>query len=243
MNTQTRATLLLADNDADYRRSLRRLLELEDYQVEETTSPQEAIEKLGQLKVDLALVDLCLTDHLEDRYDISGLEVAKKASEAGILCIIVTAFPSVETTRLALRCRGAEPLAVDYVMKESGPQAVLDTIEAVLRGGRKEKRIPSSDLMIDPERRLVSYKGESVNLSRQQYALLAYLYRKDGAVCSPAELLKAIYDEDVPPDKANIDKRLMHLVERLKEKIKEDPSEPPYLLKVFGRGYRLAVNH
>lgn len=239
-----RKTLLLADNDDDYRRSLRSLLELQDYEVEEAASVQTALEQLDPLVVALALVDLCLTD-LEGGYDISGLEVAKKASEAGIRCIIVTAFPSMETTRLALRSRGAEPLAVDYVMKANGPQAVLDAVEVVLRGGRKGKQQqpPSADLMIDLARGLVSHKGKSVDLSRQQYALLAYLYRKDGAVCSPAELLKAIYDEDVPPDKANADKRLMHLVERLKEKIKEDPSEPPYLLKVFGRGYRLAVNH
>jgi DNA-binding response OmpR family regulator len=242
MKNQTKATLLLADNDADYRRTLRRLLELEDYQVVDAASPQEAVEKLGQLKVDLALLDLRLTDNGDD-YDISGLEVAKQVVEMDTRCIILTAFASMETARLALRSRGAEPLAVDYVMKVNGPQAVLDAVEAVLRGGRQEKQLPFSDLMIDLERGLVSHKGESVDLSRQQYALLAYLYRKDGAVCSPEELLKAIYDETVPAEQAGIDKRLMHLVERLREKIEEDPAKPRHLLKAFGRGYRLAVNH
>ncbi|CAG1010504.1 Transcriptional regulatory protein SrrA [Anaerolineae bacterium] len=242
MKNQTRAILLLADNDADYRRTLRRLLELEDYQVEEAASPQEAVEKLGQLKVDLALLDLRMANH-DDAYDISGLEVAKKAMEMDTHCIILTAYPSEETMRMALRSRGAEPLACDYVYKKSGPQAVLDTIQAVLRGSRKEEQPPFSDLMIDLERGLVSYKGEPVNLSRQQYALLAYLHRKDGAVCSPEELIKAIYDEDVSAERASADKRLERLVERLREKIEEDPSEPRRLLKVFGRGYRLAVNY
>lgn len=237
-----RQFLLLADNDVDFRRTLHRLLELEDYQVEEATSPQEAVEKLERLKVDLVLLDLRLTDD-GDNYDISGLEVAKKAMEMGTRCVILTAFTAPETMRLALRSRGAEPLALDYVTKESGPQAVLDTIEAVLRGGYRETQPLSPDLIVDLERGLVTYKGELLELSGQQYALLAYLYRKAGVVCSPEELLKAVYNEDVPAEQASADKRLERLVERLRQKIEENPSEPHHLVKVFGRGYRLVIDH
>jgi DNA-binding response OmpR family regulator len=240
MGKTERKRLLLADNSSDYRRSLRGLLELEDYRVEEAASVEEAEKGLEAVALDLALVDLRLTDD-EDEYDISGLEVAKKATERGIPCIIITAFPSEETTRLALRSRGTEPLAVDYLPKASGPQAVLDAIEVVLsRHGEKPEKAPG-DLVVDLERGLVWREGEPVNLSRHQYAFLAYLHRKEGAVCSPEELLKAVYDEYVPPGQASADKRLERLVDRLRQKIEKDPSEPRYLIKVHGRGYRLAT--
>jgi DNA-binding response OmpR family regulator len=233
--------LLLADNSADYRRSLHGYLELEGYQVEEAASVEEAKEKLGAVPLDLALVDLRLTDD-EDDYDINGLEVARWASERDIPCIIITAFPSVEATRLALRSRGTEPLALDFLPKASGPQAVLDAIEVVLsrREEGHEEKVPG-DLVVDLERGLVWYKGAPLDLSRQQYALLAHLYRKKGVVCSPEELLKAVYGEDLTAEEASADKRLEHLVVRLREKIEEDPSVPRYLLTVYGRGFRLSM--
>jgi DNA-binding response OmpR family regulator len=242
MNKTKQRRLLLADNTSDYRRSLHSFLELEDYQVEEAASVEEAKEKLEAAPVDLALVDLRLTKD-EDDYDISGLAVAKKATERGIPCIIITAFPSVEATRLALRSRGIEPpLALDFIPKASGPHAVLNAIEVVLSRHEEKEREPG-DLVVDLERGLAWYKGMPLDLSRQQYALLAYLYSKEGAVCSLEELLKAVYDEDVPPAQASADKRLERLVDRLRNKIEEDPSEPRYLIKVYGRGYRLAIDH
>jgi CheY-like chemotaxis protein len=125
-------TVLLADNKEDYRKSLRQLLEEEGYLVTEVGSVQEAEEGLKAVSVDLALVDLRLTND-EDDHDMSGLKVAEWAGERGIPCIVITAYNSVETTRLALRSRGAEPLAVDYIPKKDSPQAILNAIRR-LRG-------------------------------------------------------------------------------------------------------------
>lgn len=125
-------TVLLADNDEDYRKSLRRPLEGEGYLIKEVKSVQEAEEGLKAVSADLALVDLRLTND-EDDHDMSGLEVAKWASGRGIPCIVITAFNSVETTKLALLSRGAEPPAVDYVPKRDGPVAILNAIHR-LRG-------------------------------------------------------------------------------------------------------------
>jgi DNA-binding response OmpR family regulator len=238
MNSPTRRNLLLADNSPDYRHSLRGFLELENYRVEEAESVAEAKRKIQAMPLDIALIDLRLTDDL-DNDDISGLEVAKAAVEEGIPCLMITAFPSVETTRLALRSRGAEPLAEDYVPKANGPQAVLDAIHVVWsRQSERSTSVPS-DLQIDLDRKLVWYKGEVLDLSRYQYALLAYLCRREGAVCSPEELLKEIYDDNSTPEQANADRRLERLVERVREKIEDDPSEPRHLLKVYGRGFYL----
>jgi DNA-binding response OmpR family regulator len=137
-----------------------------------------------------------------------------------------------------------EPLAVDYIPKESGPQAILDAINVVSRqvGEFVNRRTPS-DLRIDLDRKLVWYKGELVKLSRYQYAFLAHLHGKSGAVCSPEELVKVIYGEDVPAEKASLDRRLERLAERLRDKIEDDPSQPQHLIKVYGRGFRLVTDH
>ncbi len=242
MSNPTRRNLLLADNNASYRHSLCSLLELENFTVEEASSVEEAQKKLTMVLPDLALVDLRLTND-EDIYDISGLEIAKSASERNIPCVIISAFPSVEATRLALRSRGAEPLAVDFVPKSAGPEALLDAINTILGNrGKSLTTMYMSGLEIDLDQRLVWRRGELLDLSRYQYALLVYLYQKKGTVTSPEELIQAIYEEEVSAKEANIDRRLEHLVERLREKIEDDPSNPHHLLKVHRRGFRLVLD-
>lgn len=235
-----KATVLLVDDDKDYRDSLRQFLELEDYAVQEASSLEEAEEKLAAGNVDVALVDLRLTDNVNDR-DFSGLRVAKWAADKEASCIIITSYPTVEVTRFALRSRGAEPRAEDLVPKKDGPQAILDAIEVVL--GRKSEQLPEAplDLEIDLARGLVYRKGELVGLSQQQYKLLAYLCGKRGVVCSSEELLKAVYDADVLPGEASADTRLERLMDRVREKIEPDPSNPRYLLRAPGRGFWLEL--
>jgi len=233
-----RERLLLIDNDPEYCASLVPLLRLESYQVEVADSVGVAIEKLKTTPVDLALVDLRLSNHEID--DMSGLEVAKFATDRSIACIIITAYPSMETVRRALRQRGfSPPLAVDYVAKKDGPQALLDAIELTLMAKRHSLGVAPTDLEVDLEKRLVFLKGESVGLSQLQYALLAHLYRNKGAVCSYQDVIRTVYDERLTPMRASADRRLQHLVARLRERIEENAKEPEYLLTVSGRGLRL----
>lgn len=232
-----RPTVLLADNDQEYRSSLIPLLRLEDYEVKEADSVESAMGKLDTVPLSLALVDLRLMRDDTDS-DISGLQVAKKARERGIPCIIITAFDSVETTRLALRQRGEEPsLAVDYVPKRLGPDALLASVAAVLE--RRKGPAGSHELMIDAERGVVSLRGVEVRMSRQQFALLSYLDRKRGTVCSRKELMEAVYDEDMTEGEANTDKRLERLIWRVREKIEDDPRSPKRLVSIPGLGLRL----
>jgi len=242
MNNQIQKRLLVADNSPEYRHSLRGLLELDDYIVEEADSPDAARGMLENKEINLALVDLRLTND-DDADDFSGLEIAKLANTLHIPCIIITAFDTVDIARLALRSRGAEALAVELVPKRLGPQSVLDAIQLVLTNVNGEPiRVIPNELKIDLNQGLVWNKGNLLNLTRHQYALLVYLFQREGAVCSPEQLVKEIYHEDVTAEQAMTDRRLERLVERLREKIEADPYNPRYLVRVYGRGYRLVLD-
>ena len=234
----SKAVILLADDDQRYRESLRRLLELEGYRAIEAASPEAAREKLETEQLDLALLDLRFIDHTDER-DISGLTMARLATNKHVRCIVITAYDAAETARMALRSRGGDPLAEDYVPKSDGPQAVLDAIEVVLgRLNGTSAPLPPA-IEIDLERGLAFLNGDPLRLSRLQYRLLAYLYEQAGAVCSAQELVQAVYDEPVTVAQANLDKRLERLVERVREKIEADLHDPQFLVKEYGRGYRL----
>lgn len=235
--------ILLADNDPDYLKSLSTLLDLEGYLVEKAATPTEALEKLGQDRFDLILVDLRLRDQ-SDTTDISGMEVAKRASSLGIPCIIVTAFPTVEMARLALRSRGAESFATDLIPKADGPQALLDSINITMKNSSEQRLGNSSQgrLIIDIAAKLVWKNGTLVDLPKNQYLLLEALFLKNGGLCKHAELILAIYNETVTDADAVNDRRLRNLVDRTKEKVEEPGAAHEYIEAVTGRGYRLNLD-
>jgi two-component system KDP operon response regulator KdpE len=213
-------------------------LVLEGYSVSEAGAPEEARKKLEPETFDLVLVDLRLKDD-GDVNDISGLEIARLASERGMPCIIVTSFPTVELARAALRSRGAAPYARDLITKASGPQALLDSILLVLDIKPTQADPPRPGLYVDLERKLVFKDGIKIKVSRHQYALLAALWCKDGGVCTYAELFKAVYGEDRSEFEIGKDTRIKKLVDRTKQKIEEKNSPHQNIESESGRGYRL----
>lgn len=245
MNQQKYIKLLLADNSAEYRRSVRSFLDLEGYEVEEAGSLELALKMLATKEFELVLADLRMRDDSNPN-DMSGLEIAKFASEHGIACILVTAFPSWELARVALRSVRAEPYAKDVITKGSDPQAVLDSISLALQRMEHQGsavQTPSqpplngSGLQLDLIKRLVKKNGKLIKVSKAQYALLDALSQQGGGLCTYAELILAIYGETGNGKAEPQDKRLRNLVDRTSDKI--DDEDHHYIEAVHGRGYML----
>jgi len=148
MNKSARKKILLADNSIEYRRFVTQFLESEGYGVTEAESSKGAQEKLESQGFDLLLVNLRMNDDF-DLDDISGLEIAKFASERGIPCILLTAFPTVELARTALRSQGAESLAKDLISKSGGAQALLKSIRRFMLAGDSAADTPPPKMKKD----------------------------------------------------------------------------------------------
>jgi two-component system, OmpR family, alkaline phosphatase synthesis response regulator PhoP len=239
MSDRKRRRLLLADNLAEYRRSVRGFLVLEAFTIDEAGTPEEAIEMLERREYNLVLVDLRMVDD-NDRDDMSGLEVAQFAHACGIPCIIVTAFPTVELARTALRARGVIH-AQDLIPKKDGPQALIDSISRTLREQEeRESRIdptPSQPKGLRLAKGRI-YKDETeIKLPKNQFALVAELCKKDGDVCKYAELMLAVYGESENGHAEPQDRRLRNLVDRTSKRI--DDKDHHYIEAVTGRGYLL----
>lgn len=168
--------ILLAENDRDYRESLRGFLELEGFRVREAAGPAEARAALEDGRLDLVLADLRLADD-DDESDLSGLELASAAREARVPCLILTAYPTVEVIRLALRVLGEEPLANDFLQKGDGPRAVA----AAIREMRGFSILHLSDLHL----RAAGDGGSIFDLERASEAFLADVIALPGLALDP----------------------------------------------------------
>lgn len=239
MNDETRKKLLVADNSEEYRRSLFGYLELEGYDHEEAGTIDEALKKLETEPFDLTLADLRMRDD-DDPNDMRGLEIAKRSSKLGIPCVIVTAFTSAELARKAMRSVDGEAFAKDVISKAGGVQAVVDVINTILKPKEAVPARPDvKGFVFDAGRKILQNDGQDIKLSRNPLLFFEALAKKDGGVCTYAELIEFIYEEKVTNAQAVNDTRLKKLVDRIKKKIGDTGPGPQYIETVPGMGYRL----
>ena len=114
--------ILIVEDEAIMRESLRDWLREEGYEVETAEEGEEALQKIGEKEFGIAVLDLRLPGK-------DGLEVLKKATaqDPKLKGIIITAYPSVETAVEAMKVG-----AVDYMVKPFSPDSLEKSIQQVL---------------------------------------------------------------------------------------------------------------
>ncbi len=128
--------VLIVEDEAIMRESLRDWLKDEGYEVETAEEGEEALEKIGTKEFSIAVLDLRLPGK-------DGLQVLREATKQDpkIKGIIITAYPSVETAVTAMKMGAA-----DYIVKPFTPDALEKAIQEILGPLQVElKPIPETE--------------------------------------------------------------------------------------------------
>lgn len=94
-----------------------------------------------------------------------------------------------------------------------------------------------SSLWLDESNKQVWLKGQQLNLTPQEYQILAYLYQHAGQLSSRQQIVEDALGQTY--EKSIGDSQLNSAISRLRQKIELDPSQPQYLITVRGYGYKL----
>jgi two-component system response regulator QseB len=179
---------------------------------------------LANESYDVALLDLGLP-----RKD--GIEVLRGMRRAAstLPVLVITARDSV-----ADRVKGLDSGADDYLVKPFDLDELLARIRAVVRrrSGRATPESAYGALSIDPARRSVVFRGEAVDLSQREFAVLEALMKEPGTVVSRQKLEDAVYGWGEEIGSNSIEVHLHHLRRKL---------TPALIRNVRGVGYRLAL--
>jgi DNA-binding response OmpR family regulator len=182
---------------------------------------------------DLLLLDLILPY-------LSGFEILKavRAARPNLPVIILTARGE-ESDRIQGLREGAD----DYVVKPFSVRELLARVEAVLRRSPERpsavSKINFPSGVADLGRCEVRYKdGQRCELSEREVELLRYLAANSGRAISRDEILLRVWR--LNPKHLETRTIDMHIA-NLRDKLRDDPSEPKVLLTVRGKGYMFAV--
>jgi len=186
-------------------------------------------------KFDLLILDLMLPGK-------DGIEICQHLrKQSNYTPILMLTAKSSELDRVL----GLEIGADDYLTKPFSIRELIARVKAILRrvdamsapveeSGAEVLHV--GELQIDSDRRKVLLAGEEVILTAKEFDLLWHFAKNPGRVFSRLQLLDTVwgYGHDGYEHTVN-----SH-INRLRAKIEQDPSQPAYVLTVWGVGYKFA---
>lgn len=168
--------------------------------------------------------------------DVDGFDVLESIRSFSNVPIIILTVRGDEMDRV----RGLEKGADDYITKPFSHLELLARMASVLRRTEHlrmdiaRKPFHSSRLAIDFGSRTVTVAGQPVKLTPTEYNLLAYLVVNEGNVLTHRALLEKVWGEQY----VNAPEYLKVYVQRLRNKLEENPAAPKMLITERGVGYR-----
>ena len=226
--------IALVDDDRNILTSVSMTLESEGFEVETYNDGQSALDAFNRRLPDMAVLDIKMP-----RMD--GMELLQRLRQKTNMPVIFLTSKDDEIDEIL----GLRMGAGDYVKKPFSQRLLVERIRTLLR--RKDvqngievpeteetKVLVRGELIMDPLRHSVSWKGQDVTLTVTEFLLLQALAQRPGFVKSRDQLMDVAYDDQVYVDDRTIDSH----IKRLRKKMRMVDDSFTAIETLYGIGYR-----
>lgn len=225
------AKILIIEDDADIAAIEKDYLELSGFQVSVCSDGVSGLTAALEQPFDLLLLDLMLPG-------MDGFTICRRVREVKDIPILMVTALGKDVDKI----RGLGYGADDYIEKPFSPSVLVARVKAHLAQYRRLKPSPAESMVLtvgpltaDTASRRVAKNGEEVPLKNKEYELLVFLMRHPGQVFSREDLYEMIWGLESLGDNITV---AVH-INRLREKLEDDPAHPQLMQTVWGVGYRL----
>ena len=227
--------ILVCEDESSIREFVVINLKRSGYEVVEAGSGEEALKKFDEDKdgIDIALLDIMLPGM--DGFAVCR-ELRQRSESMGI--IMLTARTQ-EMEKVGGLMMGAD----DYVTKPFSPSELVARVDALQRRvaavrARNEvnylEELHSGDFILNLRSRTLKKRGQPVELTQVEFQIMEYFFTNPGKALSRTDILTRVWGEEYFGEEKIVDVN----IRRLRMKIEDDPSEPRYILTVWGLGYK-----
>jgi len=217
--------ILVVEDDLSILTGLSMNLRFEGYEVLQAQDGKAGLAKALDEAPDLAVLDIMLPE-------MNGYEILKELRRRGNdVPVVMLSARGTERDKIL----GLEIGADDYVVKPFGLQELLARIKAVLRRRyRAGEVITFGDVAVDLNAKTVARAGKPVELTAQEFRLLAHLVGNPGRTYNREELISGAWGYDYQGTARTVD----NFIRQLRQKFEPDPDAPKHFVTVRGLGYR-----
>lgn len=224
------AKILLIEDDAAIAAIERDYLEIEGFEVEIAADGRVGLERGLNGSFDLILLDLMLPG-------MDGFAVCRKLREKIKIPILMVTARQEDIDKI----RGLGLGADDYIEKPFSPSVLVARVKAnlaqyerILGVEKTPAEIVLGGIRLNTGTHRVFVEGKEVELKNKEYELLLFLMLNVELVFDRETLYEKVWGLEAMGDNATV---AVH-INRLREKLEKDPSNPRYIETVWGAGYR-----
>ncbi len=216
--------IALVEDDVAIREALSDLLVQRGHEPVEICDWAHASQAVLDAAPDLVLLDLGLPG-------VDGTAICRELRDKSGIPIIVVTSRASEMDEVLAMTMGAD----DFITKPYSVYVLVAHIEALLRRSSQAQARPTlthKGLTLDVEASCAKANGKTVDLTRNELRILAYLMHNAGAVVSRTALMCELWDSEAYVD----DNTLTVNVNRLRQTLAKLGIEN-YLVTHRGQGY------
>ena len=235
--------ILVVDDEKEIADVIELYLQNDQYSVYKFYTGQEALDCIGGMKIDLAILDIMLPD-------IDGFQILKQIREKYTFPVIMLTAKTEYMDKITGLTLGAD----DYIPKPFNPLELVARVKTQLRRYERYNHLlpagvqsssaaePERDscidirgLTIDRDSHKCSLNGSTLSLTPREFSILWYLCENKGRVISSEELFEQVWGEKFLDNNNTV----MAHIGRLREKMKDSGRRPKYIKTVWGVGYQI----
>jgi two-component system alkaline phosphatase synthesis response regulator PhoP len=219
--------ILIVEDDAAIRFGLEKNLAYEGFDVTSAANGERGLELAFEMQPDLIVLDLMLPG-------MNGFEICKSVRKHDPqVAILILSAKGMEGDKVL----GLDVGADDYVTKPFSVKEVMARVRALLRKKRaltgEAETFTFGEAEVDFQGRTLRIGGELVETSRKEFELLRMLVGNRGRVLARDQILNRVWGYDYYGTPRTID----NFIQKLREKVEEDATNPRYIRTVRGVGY------
>ena len=227
--------ILIIEDDVSIAELQRDYLEISGFDVHIDNNGADGIRHALEGDFNLFIVDIMLPD-------ANGFEICREIRKKKETPILVVSAKDSDIDKIRALGLGAD----DYIVKPFSPNELVARAQAHIArferlkesfGGTPENnddKIALGELVINISSRTVELSAVDISLANKEFDLLTMLAQNPNSVLSKEKILNHVWGVDAYVETATV---AVH-INRLREKIEKDPSNPEHIQTVWGIGYR-----
>jgi DNA-binding response OmpR family regulator len=229
MTTEATVRVLVIEDEEALAEGVRRGLEAEGFATDVVTNGVDGLWRAREHPYDAIVLDIMLPG-------LNGYRVCAELRGSGVWTpILMLTAKDGEFDEAEALDTGAD----DFVTKPFSYVALVARLRALIRRGARERPavLSAGDLKLDPAEHRAWRGDTELSLTTRERALLEYLLRHAGEVCSKTDILDHVWDGSFDGDLNIVEVYIGHLRAKV-----DRPFGRSSIETLRGAGYRLAAD-
>ena len=215
--------ILIVEDDKELAELLTDFLCAEGYTVSAVNSGERAVQLFEKYGARLVVLDINLPD-------VNGFAVCSKLREKADMPILIVSARTDKEDKL----NGFDFGADDYIEKPYDIDILLAKIKGIFRRRYQREILSADGVTLNLADRTVNIDGQNVDLPAKEFDLLALLIENQGKALKKEYLFNTVWGSD-----SDSELQTLHVhINRLRQKLGDDPKNAKRLLTVWGVGYK-----